>query len=223
MIQGMQMLYDRAAHTSNWHVGPDGTATANPLRGNVDVARLRKKHRVKVAEAGRTSRRAMPITEEHVCKHFRLLLRDDPQEHKRAWALHAAWVVGLHCGLRFDELSKLQFDSISLAQCVRITLPVRTKNSITHKTYDLDDWFCPDLDESHAVDAISAVPLADYSCLWGWPYLFAVSQRPVALTTRSPGIRKFSWNICARGCTSLARGEPIWHIARLPSNRMAPY
>jgi hypothetical protein len=171
MIQGMQMLYDWAAHTSNWHVGPDGTATANPLIDNIGVAWLRKKHRVNLAEAGRTSRRAMPITEEYVCKHLRLLLRDDPQEDKRAWVLHAAWVVGLHCGLRFDELFMLQFDSISLGQCVRITLPFRTKNSITHKTYDLNDWFCPDLDESHAVDAISAVPLADYSCLWGWPYL----------------------------------------------------
>jgi hypothetical protein len=127
----MQILYDRAAHTSNWHVGPDGTVTGNPLRGDIDVARLRKKHRVKLAEVGRTSGRAMPTTEEHVCKHFRLLLRDDPQEDKRAWALHAAWVVGLHCGLRFDELSKLQFDSISFGRCVRITLPFRTKNYLT--------------------------------------------------------------------------------------------
>jgi hypothetical protein len=42
MIQGLQMCYDNTGHTSNWRVGPDGSATGNPLRGNVDVSRLRK-------------------------------------------------------------------------------------------------------------------------------------------------------------------------------------
>jgi hypothetical protein len=159
MMQGMQMVYDRAGHTSNWHVGPDRTASGNPLRGNLDMARLRKKHRAKLAEAGRTSKRATPITEEHVCRNYRLLLLDGlaQQNDKRLWALHAAWVVGLHCGLRFDELSKLQATAVSFGQNIRITLPLRTKNSIDHKEYILDSWFCPLLDESHAMDPVMAL------------------------------------------------------------------
>jgi hypothetical protein len=66
LIQGLQMIYDRAGHTSNWHVGSDGSTSGNPLRGNVDIARLRKKHRAKLADMGRTSKRATPINEEHI-------------------------------------------------------------------------------------------------------------------------------------------------------------
>jgi hypothetical protein len=40
------------------------------------LARLRKKNRAKLAEAGRTSKRATPITEEHVCRNYRLLILD---------------------------------------------------------------------------------------------------------------------------------------------------
>jgi hypothetical protein len=42
MIQGPQMCYDSAGHTSNRWVGPLGSATGNRLRGNTDVSKLRK-------------------------------------------------------------------------------------------------------------------------------------------------------------------------------------
>jgi hypothetical protein len=74
LIQGLQMIYDRAGRTSNWHVGSDGSASGNPLRGNVDIARLRKNHPAKLVNVGRTSKRATPITEEHICRHFSLMM-----------------------------------------------------------------------------------------------------------------------------------------------------
>jgi hypothetical protein len=40
LIQGLQMMYDRAGHTSNWKVGSDGSASGNPLCGKVDIARV---------------------------------------------------------------------------------------------------------------------------------------------------------------------------------------
>jgi hypothetical protein len=165
LIQGLQMIYDRAGHTSNWHVGSDGSASGNPLRGNVDVARLRKKHRAKLADVGRTSKRATPINEEHICRHFSLILDVVSESGERiqdakAWALHAIWVVGLHCGLRFDELSKLQFSGISFGEHIRLTLPLKTKNSITHKDYDFIEWNSPILATSHAMDPTVAL------CSW---------------------------------------------------------
>jgi hypothetical protein len=122
LIQGLQMIYDRAGHTSNWNVGSDGSASGNPLRGNVDIARLRKKHRAKLADVGHTSKCATLINEEHICTHFSLMMdlmteSDGKIQDSRAWALHAVWVVGLHCGPRFEELSNcksLEFRSESI-------------------------------------------------------------------------------------------------------------
>jgi hypothetical protein len=118
LIQVLQMIYDRAGHTSNCHVGSVGSASGNPLRGNVDIARLRKKHRAKLAFVGRMSKCATPINEELIYMIFSLIMdlmtdSDGKIHDSRAWALHVIWVVGLHCGLRFDVLSKLQFSGIS--------------------------------------------------------------------------------------------------------------
>jgi hypothetical protein len=100
LIQGLQMIYDRAGHTSNWHVGSDGSAGRNPLRGNVDISRLRNKNRAKLADVGNTSKCATPTNEEHICRHFSLMMNlmtesDRKIQDSRAWALHAIWVVGL--------------------------------------------------------------------------------------------------------------------------------
>jgi hypothetical protein len=37
MFQGLQIRYDNAGYTRNGQVGPDGSATGNPLRGNIVV------------------------------------------------------------------------------------------------------------------------------------------------------------------------------------------
>jgi hypothetical protein len=69
MIQGLQMCYDNAGHISNWRVGPNGSASGNPLRGNVDVSRLQKnllKSVGPVSERHRLPRRKM-------CKHFAMI------------------------------------------------------------------------------------------------------------------------------------------------------
>jgi hypothetical protein len=69
LIQGLHKCYDNYRHTSNWTVFKNGAASGNPTRGNIDLARLRKAHRTKLSEFGRTSTRAAPLTAEHVCRH----------------------------------------------------------------------------------------------------------------------------------------------------------
>jgi hypothetical protein len=66
LVQGMQRCYDNNGHTSCWTVFPDGTASGYPTRGNLDLARLRKAHRTKLSEFGRTSTWATPLSAEHV-------------------------------------------------------------------------------------------------------------------------------------------------------------
>jgi hypothetical protein len=172
LIQGLQKCYDNYGHTSNWTVFENGAASGNPTRGNVDLARLRKAHRTKLSEFGRTSTRAAPLTAEHVCRHFSVMLSElapaqcDPahrspeQRDLRPWALQAIWTVGLNCGLRFDELAKMQMNMIShLYQGITINLPVRTKNSIRMKHYKLLDWPHPVAKMSAALDASVALGL----------------------------------------------------------------
>jgi hypothetical protein len=164
LIQGLQRVYDKAGHEGNWTVLSGGTATGNPTRGNIHLARLRKAHRSRLAEFGRTSCRAMPLTDQHVAEHYRLTVSEIPAAYDRPdgprqdiqdirpWALHALWVVGLHCGLRFDELAKLQMSGIALGRQICMTLPVRTKNSSEFKIYQFIDWPNARLQSSHAMD-----------------------------------------------------------------------
>jgi hypothetical protein len=164
LIQGLQRVYDKAGHESQWTVLPNGTATGNPTRGNIHLSRLRRAHRSKLAEFGRTTCRAMPLTEEHVADHYKLIASeisadydhpDGPRSEDydlRRWALHAIWVVGLHCGLRFDELVKLEMKGISLGRQCCMTLAVKTKNSDKFKIYQFAAWPNATLEASHAMD-----------------------------------------------------------------------
>jgi hypothetical protein len=109
LIQGLQRVYGKAGHeVVQWTVLPNGTATVNPTRGNIHLSRLRRAHRSKSAEFGRTTCRATPLTEELVADHFKLIVSeisadfdhpDGPRVEDydlRPWALHAIWVVGMH-------------------------------------------------------------------------------------------------------------------------------
>jgi hypothetical protein len=162
-------VYDKAGHEGNWTVFPNGTATGNPTRCNIHLYRLRKAHRSKLAEFGRTTCRSMPLKEEHVANHYKLLASEIAADYDyeggprpedcdmRRWALHAVWVIGLHCGLRFDELVKLEVKGLSLgAQCC-MTLAVKTKNSDTFKSYHFTAWPNARLQASPAMDPNQAL------------------------------------------------------------------
>ena len=77
----------------------------------------------------------------------------------RRWALHAIWVVGIHCGLRFDELVKLQMSGISLSRQICMTPPLKTKNSDDFKTYRFMPWPNATLEGSGGMDPNLALSL----------------------------------------------------------------
>jgi hypothetical protein len=111
-----------------------------------------KAHRSNLAELGRTTCRAMPLAEEHVMNHLRLVsskISSDyeyqdgskPEDrNKRRWASHAVRVIGLHCGLRLDELVNLRIKGFSLGSQYCFTLAVKTKNSDDFKSYQFSAW-----------------------------------------------------------------------------------
>ena len=78
LIQGLQIVYDKAGHEGNWTMQSDGKATGNPTRGNIQLSRLRRAHRSRLAEFGRTTIRAIPLTEEHVVDHYNLSISEIP-------------------------------------------------------------------------------------------------------------------------------------------------
>jgi hypothetical protein len=77
-----------------------------------------------------------------------------------SWALHANWLIGLHCDLRYDELSKLKLEGTSIGEHIGITLLLRTKNSLNFKDYEFTDWSKTELASCHGMDPTLA------SCLW---------------------------------------------------------
>jgi hypothetical protein len=106
----------------------------------------------------------MPLTEELVDDHFKLIVceisadfdhPDGPRVEDydlRRWALHAIWVVGMNCGLRFDKLVKLEMNGISMGRCSCMTLAVKMKNSDKLKTFQFSAWPNVVVEESHAMD-----------------------------------------------------------------------
>jgi hypothetical protein len=81
LIQGLQRAYDKTGHEGQWTVLPNGTATGNPTRGNTHVSSLRRALRSKFAEFGRTSCRAMPMPEELVGDHYKLIVSENPEDY----------------------------------------------------------------------------------------------------------------------------------------------
>jgi hypothetical protein len=252
MIQGLQRVYDKAGHEGNWTVQSDGKATGNPTRGNIQLSRLRRAHRSRLAEFGRTTIRAMPLTEEHVIEHYNLALSEIPaaydhsegpkpvDQNIRRWALHAIWVVGLHCGLRFDELAKLQMSGISLGRQICMTLPLKTKNSDDFKIYQFMPWPHATLEASRGMDPNLALsswivhrgmapgyvyceisPTARVDCTRPWNHKTFVSymrSRLLMIGQGSEVANRFSGHSIKRGSVQLYRKigmHDVWIMNRI--------
>ena len=55
--------------------------------------------------------------------------------------LHAIFVLGIHLGLRFDEVGKIRVEHISVTSTdVVITIEEAIKNSTIEKKYMLEEW-----------------------------------------------------------------------------------
>ena len=137
LIQGLRIVYEEHGHTTAWSVC-DGRAYGNPLIENRDITRLRRAHRINLAKHGVQTVRARPLTAAIVCDHAEKYWFKNNDEDV---LLHAIFVLGLHLGLRYDEVSKLELKFLSVtSDSITLRTSLGVKNQTGQRSYKLDEW-----------------------------------------------------------------------------------
>ena len=145
-LQGLRMMFDEIGHEGLWQTNDDESARGNPLKGNMDVTAFISSHKISLAEANYAETKNNPITVSQVAHHaekfwFGGTTLSNRLPNKRDVALHAALIVGMNMGMRFDELSKIHISEVSVDNGkVVMNLRQKIKNSTTFRSYKLRDW-----------------------------------------------------------------------------------
>ena len=136
IIIGLRWVYHDFGHTTNWHIrsneSGDKEASGNPLEGNKCISEFRKMYVKKLSTLGRITKSADPIESEHIIEHGKKFLLHCNVD-TRDILLHAFLLVGMNCGMRFDELSKVKLEILKCKKYgVSFSIHEKTKN----------DWNC---------------------------------------------------------------------------------
>ena len=131
-------------HWQNWSSNENG-ASGNPLNGNSDISSLRRAHRVNLARMGSISPKARPATAAIISDHAERVWftagRNSDTSDLRDCQRNSIVVLGIHFGLRFDEIGKIKVEHISVtSEEVIITVAEAIKNSIVQRDYKLEEW-----------------------------------------------------------------------------------
>ena len=159
LVQGLRHLYDEHGHDEVWTLDKvSKKAFGNPLRGNPSIESLRRAHRVNLARYGSVKLRAKPVTISQVANHAsRFWHGSDGKVDPRDEAIHAIWLLGLNLGLRFDEVSKLRLENVTVDDNnITISLLVSIKNSTVQRDYVFREWPSPALRSSIFADPFVA-------------------------------------------------------------------
>lgn len=149
MVQGLCHLYRDNGHREAWRVSDStGLGTGNPLNSNPDIIALRRSHRIMLAQYERITMKAQPITASIVCEHSRKFwyggtdLESTNGPLAMDVLLHAVLLVGMNLGLRYDEMSKLRSELVSVTvNSVTLTIRTTVKNCKTgERNYTLQHW-----------------------------------------------------------------------------------
>lgn len=117
------------------------------MKRNPDIESLRRAHRVHLSRYGSVTLRARPITSEQVCNHAEKfwfgadsLEENRKQPDSRDILLHAILCLGLNVGLRFDEVSKLSMEHLTIdSGQITFTIVQSIKNSTEQRNYEVRD------------------------------------------------------------------------------------
>lgn len=145
LIQGLWIVYECHGNCRTWTVDEDTKkAKRNPLTGNIDIVAIHRAHRVHLARQGNMSPKAwhlmVAIIYDH-CKHFSFGQTWSSSIDARDVQLDDILVLGIHLGLRYDEVGKLQVKKFSVTSCQEtITLRQSMKNSTVQQDYSLKEW-----------------------------------------------------------------------------------
>ena len=137
LIQGLRIGCEEHGHTTAGTIC-EGRAYGNPLIKNRDITKLRRAHRVNLAKHGVLTVRAQPLTAAIVCDHAAKYWFKNNHEDI---LLHAIFVLGLHLGLRYDEVSKLELEFLSVtSDSITLRTSLGIKNQTGQRSYKLDEW-----------------------------------------------------------------------------------
>ena len=133
LIQGLRIVYSENRHWQNWSSN-ENSASGNPLNGNPDISSLRRAHRVTLTRMGNISLKARLVTAAIICDHAKRFWftagRNSDTSDLRDCQLHPILVLGIHLGLRFDEIANIKVEHISVtSEEVIITVAEAIKNS----------------------------------------------------------------------------------------------
>lgn len=141
-IQGLQMLFVKHGHIGNFIVDPiSGKARGNPTEAEeISLVKFRRRYRALLAEMGLINpKQASPLGVEELlslCKYVSENIILDAE-------MQALCLVGTNLLLRFDEVSKLRMECITLYQDspkMKIMLKDKCKNSTYCREYTVEPW-----------------------------------------------------------------------------------
>ena len=116
----------------------DGTAYGYPLINNRDIALIRKTHRVHLAKYGNLSIKAKPLTAYLVAE---LADKFSYTKDVAYIPLHAIILAELNLGLRYDEITKLHAELLSVTSGgIDVTLRQIIKTSSLQRDYSFQGW-----------------------------------------------------------------------------------
>lgn len=131
LFQGFRHLESSFCHRASWNpTAPDGNK-GNPLVNNEDLNRFRKAYGVTLGRHGLLKHRARPITAGIICnlaEHFRV--GKSGVVCAENILLHSILVIGVHLGLRYDDILELSYDHVRITtNNVKLTIPAACKNT----------------------------------------------------------------------------------------------
>lgn len=148
LIQGFRTMFEKSGHRGTWSVDPmSGRASGNPLIGNDDIKKLRVTHRVHLSQIDRIKIRARPLPISLVAEHANVFWFGCGKDiNYKDVLLHTIMLVGLNCGLRYDEVHKLKISHVTINSgeldtgSIILTITERIKNSTVGRQYILRKW-----------------------------------------------------------------------------------
>eukprot|EP00178_Gracilaria_changii_P020163 TRINITY_DN585_c0_g2_i2.p1 TRINITY_DN585_c0_g2~~TRINITY_DN585_c0_g2_i2.p1 ORF type:complete len:424 (-),score=38.19 TRINITY_DN585_c0_g2_i2:1118-2389(-) len=141
-VQGLRLVYNKYGHRGTWICDvKQQSAIGNPLVRNPDFEQFRRAYRVNLARYGNIKHRARPITAEMLCDHAENYWFGSSQMEIMDIVFHSVCVLGLNLGLRYDEVSKLRMENVSIGrQSATLTSKTAIKNSTVERVYELAEW-----------------------------------------------------------------------------------
>lgn len=112
------------------------------MDGTPDFEQFWRAYGVHLARYGNVKHRTRPITAEIVCDHAKHFWFGFAEFEVMDIIFYFICVLGLNRGLRFDEISKLRLENVSIGrQSAKITLQTAMSSSTVERVYEIAEWY----------------------------------------------------------------------------------